>query len=82
MSDHFHFDVLISAELVLEEKIEYNDLVNSVEDRSPSAVDKDGSSIVGGTSNTESKTGEVCLHVLLILTAFVLLYLGYKVRLL
>ncbi|KAL2544426.1 Carbon catabolite repressor protein 4-like protein 4 [Forsythia ovata] len=40
------------AELVIEEKIDYNDLVNSVQDGRTSCMDKDGNSL---TSETESE---------------------------
>lgn len=49
-------DILISAELVIEEKIDYNDLVDSVEDGKSSSLDNGNNLLVGGNKE-DSKAG-------------------------
>lgn len=50
-------DALLSAELVIEEKIDYNDLVNLIEDGKTSSLDNVINSPVGGNKD-ESKAGK------------------------
>ncbi|CAA2959161.1 Hypothetical predicted protein [Olea europaea subsp. europaea] len=50
------FDTSISAELVIEEKIDYNDLVNSVQDGRTAFMDKDCDSLIHETES-ELKDG-------------------------
>lgn len=48
--------ILISAELVIEEKIDYNDLVATVEDGKTSSLD-DGNKSIVGRNKEEPKAG-------------------------
>ncbi|KAA8527989.1 hypothetical protein F0562_035142 [Nyssa sinensis] len=48
-----------SAELVLEEKIEYNDLVNSIQDETTLYVDKDDDALTSGNKDSEPNDGLV-----------------------
>ncbi|KAL6985557.1 Carbon catabolite repressor protein 4 4 [Sarracenia purpurea var. burkii] len=46
-----------NAELVLEEKIEYNDLASSIQDGTTLLVDKDNDALPSGYKDTEQKDG-------------------------
>ncbi|XP_059663062.1 carbon catabolite repressor protein 4 homolog 4-like isoform X2 [Cornus florida] len=46
-----------STELVLEEKIEYNDLANSIQDGTTSGIDKDNDKLASGNKDAEPQDG-------------------------